>query len=91
MNPVIHARDQPRISHSHLRRYPIHTNKIFSEFMEVTHMNTFKKIVSLMLALMVIMGCVSAVSAAPVAEATIDQSRKGSLTLYKYDLSATRS
>ena len=49
-------------------------------------MNTFKKIVSLMLALMVVMGCVSAVSAAPVAEATIDQSRKGSLTLYKYDL-----
>lgn len=49
-------------------------------------MNTFKKILSLMLALMVVMGCVSAVSAAPVAEATIDQSRKGSLTLYKYDL-----
>jgi hypothetical protein len=54
-------------------------------------MNTFKKIVSLMLALMVIVGCVSAVSAAPVAEATIDTTRKGSLTLYKYDLSATRS
>lgn len=54
--------------------------------MEVTHMNTFKKIVSLMLALMVIVGCVSAVSAAPVAEATIDTTRKGSLTLYKYDL-----
>lgn len=49
-------------------------------------MNSFKKIVSLMLALMVVLGCVSAVSAAPVAEATIDPNAKGSLTLYKYDL-----
>lgn len=56
-------------------------------------MNSFKKIVSLMLALMVVLGCVSAVSAAPVAEATIDPNAKGSLTLYKYDLTngATRS
>lgn len=49
-------------------------------------MNTFKKIVSLMLALMVVLGCVSAVSAAPVAEATIDTAAKGSMTIYKYDL-----
>ena len=49
-------------------------------------MKNFKKIISLCLALMLCLSCVPAAFAAEVADATIDESRKGSLTIYKYDL-----
>ena len=49
--------------------------------------------ISLCLALVLCLGCIPAAFAAPVEEATIDTSRTGSLTIYKYDLTngATRS
>jgi hypothetical protein len=52
-----------------------------------------KKILSLVLALVLCLSMVPAAFAAPVADATIDESRKGSMTIYKYDLTngATRS
>ena len=54
-------------------------------------MKSFKKIISMCLALVLCLSCVPAAFAAEVDDATIDQNRKGSLTIYKYDLSATRS
>lgn len=49
-------------------------------------MKHFIKILSLCLALMLCLSCVPAAFAAEVGEATINESRKGSLTIYKYDL-----
>lgn len=56
-------------------------------------MKHFTQIISLCLALMICLSCALSVSAAELADATIDESRKGSLTIYKYDLTngATRS
>ena len=56
-------------------------------------MKNFKRIITLCLVLMLCLSSVPAVFAAEVADATIDMSRKGSLTIYKYDLTngATRS
>ena len=45
-----------------------------------------KKIFALFLAVMMIVSCIPAVYAADVANATIDPNAKGSLTLFKYDL-----
>ena len=49
-------------------------------------MKNFKRIITMCLALVMCLSCVPAAFAAEVADATIDQSRKGSLTIYKYDL-----
>ena len=49
-------------------------------------MKKFKKLMSICLALMMVLTCVPAAFAAEVKDATIDESRKGSLTIYKYDL-----
>ena len=49
-------------------------------------MKSFKRMITLCLALMLCLSCVPAAFAAEVAVATIDMSRKGSLTIYKYDL-----
>ena len=56
-------------------------------------MKKFKKLMSICLALMMVLTCVPTAFAAEVKDATIDESRKGSLTIYKYDLTngATRS
>ena len=56
-------------------------------------MNTMKRTISLMLVMLVCFGCESTAFAAPVTEATIDQTKTGSMTIYKYDLTngATRS
>ena len=51
-------------------------------------MKNFKKIISMCLALVLCLSCAPAVFAAEVPDATIDESRKGSLTIYKYDLSS---
>ena len=47
---------------------------------------TFKRIITLCLALMLCLSCVPAAFAAEVGDATIDESKTGSLTIYKYDL-----
>ena len=49
-------------------------------------MKNIKKIFALFLAVMMIVSCIPAVYAADVANATIDPDAKGSLTLFKYDL-----
>ena len=49
-------------------------------------MKNFKRIITLCLALVLCLSCVPAAFAAEVADATIDETRKGSLTIYKYDL-----
>ena len=49
-------------------------------------MKNMKKIFTLCLALVMMLSCISAVYAAEVDEATIDTTRSGSLTIYKYDL-----
>ena len=49
-------------------------------------MKKFKKMMSICLALMMVLTCVPAAFAAEVKDATIDEFRKGSLTIYKYDL-----
>ena len=45
-----------------------------------------KKMFAIILALALCLGCIPAAFAASVADATIDTSRTGSLTIYKYDL-----
>ena len=49
-------------------------------------MKNFKRIITLCLALMLCLSCAPAAFAADMANATIDETAKGSLTLYKYDL-----
>ena len=49
-------------------------------------MKNFKRIITLCLALVLCLSCAPAAFAADVANATIDEAAKGSLTLYKYDL-----
>lgn len=54
-------------------------------------MKNIKKAIALMLALLLCMAFPVGVSAAEVDEATIDFSKTANITIYKYDLSATRS
>ena len=49
-------------------------------------MKSYKKVISLCLALVLCLTCIPAVFAAEVKDATIDTTQKGSLTIYKYDL-----
>lgn len=49
-------------------------------------MKNYVKAIALVLALILILSCPVGVSAAEVADATIDTSRKGSITIFKYDL-----
>ncbi len=48
-------------------------------------MKTFKKIFSLCLCLLMVLGCSTAAFAAEVKDATIDESKEASLTIWKYD------
>ena len=54
-------------------------------------MKNITKAIALCLALLLCLTTPIGVSAATVDDATIDTSRTGSMTIYKYDLSATRS
>ena len=56
-------------------------------------MKTMKRFFALALVLAMCLGCIPAAFAATVDDATIDTTRTGSLTIYKYDLTngATRS
>lgn len=49
-------------------------------------MKNLKKILAMCLAVIMMLSCIPAVYAADVANATIDPDAKGSLTLFKYDL-----
>ncbi len=49
-------------------------------------MKSMKKILSMCLAVMLVLSCAATAFAAEVDDATIDETAKGSLTLYKYDL-----
>lgn len=49
-------------------------------------MKSVKKILAMCLAIMIIVSCVPAAHAADFPNTTIDLDAKGSLTLYKYDL-----
>lgn len=49
-------------------------------------MNYCKKIFCCLLAVLMIVGCTFAAAAAETADATIDETRKGSITIFKYDL-----
>jgi len=51
-----------------------------------TAMKNLKKILAMCLAVIMMLSCIPAVYAADVANATIDPDAKGSLTLFKYDL-----
>ena len=51
-------------------------------------MKSIKKALALIMAFAVLCALPITASAAPVAEATIDTSRKGSIDLYKYDLTS---
>lgn len=53
-------------------------------------MNAIKKAMVACLSLLMLLSCIPAVFAATVPEATIDTSRKGSLTIYKYDMTNAR-
>ena len=48
-------------------------------------MKKFSRIIAVALALMLCLNIVPSAFAAPVAEATIDETKTGSLTIYKYD------
>ena len=56
-------------------------------------LKSLKKVMAMCLAVIMMLSCIPAVYAADVANATIDPNAKGSLTLFKYDLTngATRS
>ena len=49
-------------------------------------MKSIKKVMAMCLAVIMMLSCIPAVYAADVANATIDPDAKGSLTLFKYDL-----
>ena len=80
--------------HFHTRMYEdqIHHFTFFERTVN-TAMKNLKKILAMCLAVIMMLSCIPAVYAADVANATIDPDAKGSLTLFKYDLTngATRS
>ena len=83
------SRDRPRaFSFSSIRvctKIHIFTLFIFERTVN-TAMKNLKKILAMCLAVIMMLSCIPAVYAADVANATIDPDAKGSLTLFKYDL-----
>ncbi len=53
-------------------------------------MNHIKKVLAVCLTLLTVLSCIPAAFAATVPEATIDPAKKGSLTIYKYDMTNAR-
>ena len=80
-----HARDQPWLFHAH-RFSKSSKQRIFRIKKGKCEMKNFTKILSLLLALTMLLCFPVAVSAAELEDAPIDESRTGSLTIYKYDL-----
>lgn len=73
----------------HFSNYPYH--KPIHAMKGIKIMKNLKKAIALCLSLMLILTFPVGASAAPVADATIDTDAKASLTVFKYDISATRS
>ena len=79
------ARDSPWLFAAKIQT----ENKSFTVKGLKTMKNKFMKIVSLCLALVLCFGSAVSVSAAEVGDAVIDETQKGSLTIYKYDLTGS--
>lgn len=77
-----HARDKPWFFH--VQNSKSNLKIIFKK--GNCSMKSITKILSLFLALTLLLSFPVAVSAAELENATIDESRTGSLTIYKYDL-----
>ena len=87
-------RSSPWTSFSSIRVCTKNQNIILQfERTVTTAMKNVKKLLAMCLAVIMMISCIPAVYAADVANATIDPDAKGSLTLFKYDLTngATRS
>ena len=81
------ARDQPWLFCFHIFRKRNYVNLLINLTMKgKCEMKNFTKILSLLLALTMLLCFPVAVSAAELEDAPIDESRTGSLTIYKYDL-----
>ena len=82
-----HARDQPWLFCFHTCCNQNYVNHLINLTMKgKCEMKNFTKILSLLLALTMLLCFPVAVSAAELEDAPIDESRTGSLTIYKYDL-----
>ena len=87
MNTAFHARDQPWLFCFHTIRKQNYVNHIINLTMKgKCEMKNFTKILSLLLALTMLLCFPVGASAAELEDAPIDESRTGSLTIYKYDL-----
>ena len=82
------SRDRPRGPLFHPYAYVRKTKTSFLQFERTvtTAMKNVKKLLAMCLAVIMMISCIPAVYAADVANATIDPDAKGSLTLFKYDL-----
>ena len=76
------ARDQPMVPASQAIFPKQNTTKLYIQKGKFI----MKKMFAIILALVMCLSCVPAAFAAEVADATIDTSRTGSMTIYKYDL-----
>ena len=87
MNTTFHTRDQPWLFCYHTFRKRNYVNLLINLTMKgKCEMKHITKILSLLLALTMLLCFPVAVSAAELEDAPIDESRTGSLTIYKYDL-----
>ena len=90
MSKGYHARDQPQLYCSnHSPFSPASSTQFTKPFFSImkgtTIMKKFSRIIAMALAVMLCLSIAPAAFAAPAAEATIDESKTGSLTIYKYD------
>ena len=83
MNKGYHARDQPKYADPTPPKTTHNTNSLTLKGTKI--MKKFSRIIAVALALMLCLNIAPAAFAAPAAEATIDESKTGSLTIYKYD------
>lgn len=87
MNPPYHARDRPLLFSCHGNENGKLNYKFTLNMKGKNIMKNFTKAFALCLALLLCLSFPVGVSAAEVENATIDASAKGSLTVYKYNLS----
>ena len=86
MNKGYHARDQPHALSLQSIAFPeINQQNKLSTMKGIKIMKKFTRIIAVALALMLCLSTVPTAFAAPAAEATIDESKTGTLTIYKYD------
>ena len=83
MNKGYHARDQPKYANPTPSKTAHNKNSLTLKGTKI--MKKFSRIIAVALALMLCLNIAPTAFAAPAAEATIDESKTGSLTIYKYD------